>query len=71
MIAGPVAALGFGPSLFWERVYVHDQGFEVTSGIWGMTANQEVKFDSVTSVRIEEEKTGGVRDGSRSWFSNF
>lgn len=60
-ILGPIAALGFAPSLFMEQVLVHDRGFDVRSGIWGMTANQNVDFDSVTSVRLAQEETGGRR----------
>jgi hypothetical protein len=61
MILGPIAALGFAPSLFMEQVLVHDRGFDVRSGIWGMTANQKVDFDAVTSVRLTQEETGGRR----------
>jgi hypothetical protein len=59
IIAGPVAALAFAPSLLMERVFVHDRGFEVRSGIWGMTANETVNFDGVQSLRIAQEETGG------------
>ena len=61
IIIGPLAALMFAPSLFLERVVVSDDGFESHSGIWGMTAGANVDFDSVTSIRIAEEKTGGRR----------
>ena len=50
MIVGPLAAIAFAPSLLLERVVVNDQGFEVHSGIWGMTASQELKFDSIKSI---------------------
>src|SRR4051794_33830495 len=33
IIAGPIAALGFAPSFLFERVFIHDRGFEVHSGI--------------------------------------
>jgi len=61
MIAGPIVALAFAPSLVLERVVVNDQGFAVHSGIWGMTANLEVAFDSVKSCRIAQEQTTGKR----------
>lgn len=61
IIAGPLAVLMFAPSLFLERTLVSDQGFEVRSGIWGMTANQKVDFNAVRSLRIAEEETGGRR----------
>ncbi len=61
IIAGPILALVFGPSMLLERVLVRDNGFDVHSGIWGMTAKQTVDFDSVKSCRIVEEDTGGRR----------
>ena len=59
VIAGPIAALACAPSILLERAYVDDQGFSVNSGILGMTACQDLKFDRVRSFRIEEEETGG------------
>lgn len=61
LILGPVSALLFAPSLLAERVRVTQTGFSVNSGIWGMTANLEVPFDSVTRCRIAQEKTTGRR----------
>ena len=59
MIAGPIAALAFAPSLFLEQVTVTDKVIDVRSGIWGMTANQTIDFDSVKTLRIAQEATGG------------
>jgi hypothetical protein len=38
LLGGPVAAIGFAPGLFLERVSISDKGFDVRSGIWGLTA---------------------------------
>ncbi|MCY2992166.1 MAG: hypothetical protein NTY19_30435, partial [Planctomycetota bacterium] len=59
IIGGAGAALAVAPSLFLERVVVHDRGVDIRGGIWGMTANQQVDFDAVTSLRVAQEKTGG------------
>lgn len=59
VIAGPIAALGFAPSLFLERTVVSEKGFSVHSGIWGMTANEDVDFASIASIRVAQEDTGG------------
>lgn len=61
IVAGPIAALAFAPSLLLERAFVDDQGFEVHSGIWGMTATEKVAFNAVKSFRITQEETGGRR----------
>jgi hypothetical protein len=59
MILGPIAALLFGPSMLLERINVTDRGFDVHSGILGMTANQDIAFDGVAMIRIGQEETGG------------
>ncbi|HEX4149549.1 MAG TPA: hypothetical protein VHY20_11195 [Pirellulales bacterium] len=61
MIAGPVAAMAIAPSIAFESVFVDDRGFSAHSGIWGMTANLDLAFDGVRTVRIDREETGGRR----------
>ncbi len=61
LIGSPIVALVLGPSLLLEQVLVRDSGFEVHSGFWGMTANEQVKFESVVSCRLAQEKTTGKR----------
>jgi hypothetical protein len=58
LILGPIAALGFAPSLLLDRVVVRPDGFSRHSGIWGMTSVQEIQFGDVKQVRaaIEEER---------------
>jgi len=60
LIAAPIAALGFAPSLFMERSVVDDKSFSVTTGIWGMTSHK-VNFDDINSVRVTSEVTRGRR----------
>ena len=59
MILGTLVAFGLAPTLCLERVLVHEQGFEVCSGIWGMTASEKAAFDTLTSSRRAEERTTG------------
>ena len=61
MIVCPLAALMFAPSMFFEQVSVTDSGYKVRSGIWGMTANQEVNFGDASNLRIVEEMSTGRR----------
>ena len=49
------------PQLFREQLTISDAGFEVRSGIWGLTANQSVQFDGLKQIRIAVEETGGRR----------
>jgi hypothetical protein len=56
-----VLGLLIAPMLFFERTHVNDQGVDVHSGIYGMTANLNVNFDSVNSIRVAQEETGGRR----------
>jgi hypothetical protein len=59
VVVGPGAALALAPSLFFESVYVDGRGCKVASGIWGMTANLDIEFDQMKSIRIAHEETGG------------
>ncbi|MFO0819360.1 MAG: hypothetical protein U1A77_15545 [Pirellulales bacterium] len=45
-VLGPVAILMIAPTAYREGVTIHADGFEVYSGIWGLTASQAVKFDN-------------------------
>jgi hypothetical protein len=59
VVAGPGAALVSAPSLLFENVFVDGRGCQIASGIWGTTANLEIEFDQVKSIRIAQEETGG------------
>ena len=61
LILAPIGAIFFAPSLFMEKVVVHDDALTVRSGIWGMTANHDVKFDNVQMVRLTSEEVRGRR----------
>jgi hypothetical protein len=61
MILGPIAALGFAPTLFLERTTVDPQGFHVKTGIWGMTAAHQVRFDDLQTIRLTKEISRGRR----------
>src|SRR4051812_31968397 len=37
VVAGPIAAIVFAPSLFRDRVTVSNERFHVRTGIWGLT----------------------------------
>lgn len=65
LIAGPIAAIFFAPSLFRDRVVVDDSRFSVRTGIWGFTAVHEVKYDDLKQVRITFEETRGRRGSKR------
>jgi hypothetical protein len=54
-IAGPLVAVAWVPQLYCERTRVDPNGFEVYSGILGQTANHEITFDDVKSIRVDQE----------------
>ena len=58
MIGGVICAV-IAPSFFFESVFVSDKGFDVHSGIFGMTANQKVEFGSLKSITVGTEMTTG------------
>lgn len=64
VIVGPIAALGFAPSLFIEQVTVTNKVIDVRSGLWPMTANQTIDFDSVKTLRITWGTIGSRRKRS-------
>jgi hypothetical protein len=61
MIGGPIAAIGFAPSMFMERITVDDQHFTVRGGIWGMTNVHDIRFAELQMVNITKEVTTGRR----------
>jgi hypothetical protein len=64
VVAGPVAALFFAPSLFRDRVVVSRERFHVQTGIWGLTAVHSLEFADIKEIRITAETTtsrGGKR----------
>jgi hypothetical protein len=60
-VGWPIAALGFAPSMFLDRVAVRPEGFSRHSGIWGMTAVQEVKFANIGHMQLAEVEERGRR----------
>ncbi|HEY1784917.1 MAG TPA: hypothetical protein VGG30_05180, partial [Pirellulales bacterium] len=61
LIGGPIAAIFFAPSLFRDRAIIDDAGFSLRTGIWGLTAVHEVKFDDIKVVRVTAEEVTGRR----------
>lgn len=61
LIAGPLAAIFFAPTLFLERVTLDDNTYSVRSGIWGMTAAHQVELSKLKQVTIQVEETRGRR----------
>ena len=66
LLGGPIAALFFAPSLFRDRVVVSDTSLSIRSGIWGLTALHEVKYDDLRGVRIISEQVTGRRGSKRT-----
>ena len=54
-VGGPALAIFFAPSLYREEVRLTETGFNVRSGIWGMTARQGVDFGDVHRIRVVRE----------------
>ena len=61
LILGPIAALFFAPSLFLERAVLDDNSNSVRSGIWGMTAVHQVRFQDLRQIRLVAEQVRGRR----------
>jgi hypothetical protein len=61
LILGPIAAFGFAPSMFLDHVEVRPDGFSRHSGIYGMTANAEVKFTDVNHMHLSTVEERGRR----------
>lgn len=66
LIAGLVATLFFTPSLFRDRAVVADTAFSLRTGIWGLTAVHDVKYDDLKRIRIISEEVSGRRGSSRT-----
>jgi hypothetical protein len=65
LIIGPLAALGFAPSMFLDRAAVSKDGFDIRTGIWGQTVIPTVKFADLSGIRITSE-TRRTRRGGKS-----
>ena len=61
LILGPVLVLGVAPSMFLDHVDVGPDGFSRHSGIWGMTAVQDVAFADVSRLQVETREERGRR----------
>lgn len=61
MIGGPVAALGFAPSLYLDEAKLTKEGLSHRGGIWGLTASEDVKYDDIRDIHLELEITTGRR----------
>ena len=68
VIAGPLAAFVLAPSLFRDRVTLADDGFHVRTGLWGLSAVHDVKFDEVRTLRIISETTTNRRGRKTNYF---
>lgn len=66
LILGPVAAIGFAPSLFLERSVVDETGLSIRSGIWGLTAVHELKYAKLRTVSLTSEEVRGRRGSKRT-----
>jgi hypothetical protein len=60
MIGGPIAAIGFAPTMFMEKITVDHQHFTVRNGFWGMS-REDVVFDDLQMVNLTKEETRGRR----------
>jgi hypothetical protein len=61
IIMGPLAALGFAPSMYFERTTISKDAFDVRTGIWGQTVIPTVRFADLTGIRITSETRRGRR----------
>jgi hypothetical protein len=68
IILGPVAAIGFAPSLYLDRATVDDSGLSLRTGLWGMTAVHDVKYDGLQQIRRTKEESRGRRGRNVSYY---
>ena len=68
LVIGSLASILFAPSLFRDRAIVDDSTFSLRTGIWGLTAIHEVKFQNLKQVRIVSEQVSGRRGMKRTNF---
>lgn len=61
MIGGVVAAIGFGPTYFLDRIEVSPDHFLVRDGMVGMATTYDVKFADVKAAHMTTETTRGRR----------
>jgi hypothetical protein len=57
----PIGGFFFAPTLFLERATVDDNTYTVRSGIWGMTAANQIELNKLKQVTITVEETRGRR----------
>lgn len=63
---GIIGTLVFAPSTLRDRAVVDDDGFSLRTGIWGLTAVHDVKFQDLKMVRITSEEVRGRRGSKRT-----
>lgn len=68
IVLGPVAAVGFAPSLFLDKATVSPDRFTLRAGIWGLTAVHDINLDNLQLVRLTSETRSGRRGRSTSYY---
>jgi hypothetical protein len=66
IILGPLAVVGFAPSLFFDTITVGEDALHVRTGIWGTNAH-DVKFSEIQQIKVISETSTGRRK-STSYF---
>ena len=61
MIAGPVAALVFAPTMFLDKIVVDADHFQVRTGIVGMAETHSIKFADLKAVHLTVKTSRGRR----------
>jgi hypothetical protein len=65
LIISPIVVAGIAPSLYLDRADIDDTHFSLRTGIWGMTAVHDVKFNDLSRVRLILEESTGRRGSKR------
>jgi hypothetical protein len=66
LIVAPILGIFLTPTFLLDRTSVDDTHLSMRSGIWGLTAVHDVKYDDLKLVKIVAEKVTGRRGEQRT-----
>lgn len=60
-LGGPAVMLFFAPSLFFEKLTIDDERLVMRAGMFGLSTENDVRWDDVRSITLTSEESRGRR----------
>lgn len=61
LVLGGLSTIGMAPSIYLDEARLSEESYFNRTGIWGLTAVHEVKFESIKTIQLTTEISRGRR----------